>query len=74
MQRENINTDTVGFDFHFEARDGSAPKECRVRVKAPNFQDAENVFQKNRRFMEQLACDSLLLASDASTFRITILY
>jgi hypothetical protein len=56
-------SESVGFDFHFQIPNG-AGRKASVRVQACNFHDATDFFHQNWPAIELMARESLAVAAD----------
>ena len=61
----------VGFVFHFQIANGHGRKACRVRIDAPNYYNATDLFRKNWPTIELAARASLIHAKDGAEIKLS---
>jgi hypothetical protein len=60
----------VTFVFHFQIANGSGRKACRVRINAPNYHNANDLFRQNWPTIELAARASLFHAVDGEEIKL----
>jgi hypothetical protein len=66
------DSETVGFNFHFQITNGAGRKACSVRVQAYNYHDATDFFRQNWPTIELMARESLAAAADGTEIKLTM--
>jgi hypothetical protein len=60
----------VAFVFHFQIANGSGRKACRVRINAPNYHNANDLFRQNWPTIELAARAPLIHAIDGEEIKL----
>jgi hypothetical protein len=68
---QDEHKEPVGFVFHFQIANGHARKACRVRINAPNYHNATDLFRGNWPTIELAARASMIHATDDEEIKLS---
>jgi len=64
MRREceptNVDSETIGYTFHFQITSNGGRQACSIKVQAPNVHEATTFFRQNWPMIEAMARDRLV--------------
>ena len=66
------DSESVGFNFHFQIASDAGRKACSVRVRAHNYHDATDFFRENWPTIEVMARESLAAAADGAEIKLSM--
>jgi hypothetical protein len=66
------DSESVGFNFHFQIASDAGRKACSVRVQAHDFREATDFFRQNWPTIELMARESLASAGNGTEIKLAM--